>query len=846
MARPPIASIVQTLRASRRPKGGEPGSDQELLARFIRNRDAAAFRALVHRHGQVVFSACRQVLADPADIDDAFQATFLVLLKKVKVLDAAIPLGGWLFAVAHRVAVRCRANNARRRTRESEAARRTRTATELPDLSWREAAAVLHDELNALPDKYRLPLLLCVVHGLTRDEAAEQLGTTVGAVRGQLERGRAVLERRLMKRGVALSAGLLAALMGSSRAPGGPAPELIDQTVRAACGRPGTSVAALAKGAFPMTTLKRTGLAAVLALGLIGAGFGFGLPAPGTSAAAPPNSDNTEKPKADAKAEPKKPEVKERTITGKVLGSEGQPLAAELQLVWEEGKPQPLGKSAADGTFKVTVPVNRGEPGGWLVATRPGHGPDFQPHGMGYIPASMTATAELTLRLPKERPIKGRLLDQQGKPVAGATVAASSPGVLRFRRVHGEALPDLDDRRLQPRGAAERGPRHVVPQPVPESARRRSPSPYAATTDKDGRFTLSGIGANHLVVLRIRGTGVADKEIVTLNRDGFDPAPVNKAARDNEFKGFTFGGKWVLYGPDPAVVLEPEKLIRGRVTDHEGKPRAGVSVTFSRPNKRDLNPDYNQAVTDKDGRYEIRGAHKHPVTWWRFHPTRAAGLLPCQGFADDTVGYEPITIDLKCAKGVVVTGTVKNKATGEPVPSWIYREVLADNPFVENYPPFRHAASMLDASSKTDAAGRYRVVTVPGPVLLMVSPHQGERNEFKPVAPDPKHPQRFTDKYGGLSFYTYGGAISPVQGCWCRVLEAKPTDSEVTVDIELEPATKAPVKVIGPDGKPVTGTKATGVTHVEFAHPTEYPDTDTLTVFNLDPKKERVLEAVLP
>jgi RNA polymerase sigma factor (sigma-70 family) len=281
MAQQTLSRAVQTLRAAARPRAGVAAeSDHALLTRFVQRHDADAFRELVRRHERTVLAACRQVLPDPADVEDAFQATFLVLLKKARALDASAPLGGWLFGVAHRVAVRARSDTRRRASREAEAAARKPTTVELPDLSWREAAAVLHDELNALPEKYRLPLLLCCVQGVTRDEAAEQLRTTVGAIRGQLERGRSLLERRLTRRGIALSAGWLAVLLGSSRAAGVPPARLIELTLRAATGTTTPSVAALARGAFPMTALKRTGLAALLFFGLVGVGFGVGGPRP--------------------------------------------------------------------------------------------------------------------------------------------------------------------------------------------------------------------------------------------------------------------------------------------------------------------------------------------------------------------------------------------------------------------------------------------------------------------------------------------------------------------------------------------------------------------------------------
>jgi len=842
VAQPTLTRVVSTLRASARRKADAPDGDRDLLTRFVKHRDEAAFRSLVHRHGPTVLTACRQVLSDPADIDDAFQATFLVLLKKVQSIDAAVPLGGWLFTAAHRVAVRCRADNTRRRAREAEAARRQPVTTELPDVSWREAAAVLHAELNALPEKYRLPLLLCGVRGLTRDEAAEQLGTTVGAVRGQLERGRALLERRLTKRGIVLSAGLLAVLlMGSSRAAGGPSAELIDRAVRALGGHTSAAVAALANGAFPMTPLKQMILPVVLMFGLIGAGLGSPPPiaAPGEKSA-----PKMEKPKADARPEPtrpepKKPEAKERTITGKVLDADGKPVEAELSLVWLEGNPQPLGKTKADGTFSASVPLKFKDQGGWLVARAAGHGFDFRPTGIEDVPQSMTASADLTLTLPRGRSIKGRVLDLQGKPVAGATVmairfAAYDNDVSMNRHLNAWAaehnrggLPPYGDRTMYFTDKYE----------VKER-------PYTATSNKDGHFEITGTGANQLVILQVRGPGVADKEFVTLNRDGFDPVPFNNSAEEHGKKAYSFVRKWALYGPDPTFVMDREKIIRGRVTDHEGHPRAGVTVTFSRTNRRELNFEPARATTDKDGQYEIRGARKRAGYGVEVDVDLMAGLLPCQGFADDTVGYEPIVIDLKCAKGVIVTGTVKNKGTGEPVVAQLWVGVIANNPFVEKYPPFMHAAAHTSGQFRSDARGNYRAVVIPGPVVLSAGPLNASHLQFKPAVPDPKRAGVFvTSEEGALMYDAYGagGEQAFVQGSsWCKVLDAKPTDTELKVAVELEPSTKTAVPVVDADGRPVSGVKATGIEDRQYAVALDLPNA-ALTVYNLDVAKKRLV-----
>ena len=122
----------------------------------------------MRRHERGVLSACRRVLSDPADIDDAFQATFLVLLKKSHSIDWKKSLGSWLYAAAFRIALHARANAKRRCERERTAAQHRQTETPPIDLSWREAFGILHEELDRLPSRYRLPLLHCYLEGRSR------------------------------------------------------------------------------------------------------------------------------------------------------------------------------------------------------------------------------------------------------------------------------------------------------------------------------------------------------------------------------------------------------------------------------------------------------------------------------------------------------------------------------------------------------------------------------------------------------------------------------------------------------------------------------------------------------
>jgi len=221
--------------------------DAELLEHFCSSTDPDAFEAIVRRHGERVLAACYKVLADSDEVEDVFQATFVVLLRQARTIRNRQSLGGYLYGVAHRIALQARLRTARRHRVE---ARPTPQLAEPPDLAWHEACAILHEELNQLPDKYRLPLMLCYLDGMSRDEAARQLGVKTDVLRGQLERGRDRLRTRLTRRGVTLSAGLLAAVANTGTAAHLPEP-LLRATVAAAGGRISTTVAALVASVTP-------------------------------------------------------------------------------------------------------------------------------------------------------------------------------------------------------------------------------------------------------------------------------------------------------------------------------------------------------------------------------------------------------------------------------------------------------------------------------------------------------------------------------------------------------------------------------------------------------------------
>jgi RNA polymerase sigma factor (sigma-70 family) len=205
--------------------------DAQLLECFRAQRDEAAFATLVRRHGPMVLNVCRSVLHHEQDAEDCFQATFLVLARKASSLRHPEAVAGWLCEVAFRVALKAQADSARRRARERRATP-MKAADASQDMTLADLRRVLHEELVALPEKYRLPLVLCYLQGRTQEEAASQLGWSRGAFRGRLDRAREHLRRRLEARGVSPSAMLCAAAV----APGTAIETLICATVRAVTG----------------------------------------------------------------------------------------------------------------------------------------------------------------------------------------------------------------------------------------------------------------------------------------------------------------------------------------------------------------------------------------------------------------------------------------------------------------------------------------------------------------------------------------------------------------------------------------------------------------------------------
>jgi RNA polymerase sigma factor (sigma-70 family) len=281
MATSPMNEVIQHLRRAGLLHDAAHLTDRHLLENFISRRDVAALEVLVRRHGPMVWDVCRRVLGNHHDAEDAFQATFLVLIRKAASIRTNA--GNWLYGVAHQTALKARATRAKRRVREVQ-------VTEMPERAekeqtlWCDLQPLLDHELSLLPEKYRAVIVLCDLEGQTGREAARQLGCPEGTVASRLARARAMLAKRLTRHGLAVSGGTLAGVLSSKAVSASVPTPVMTATIKAvtlvaagqaaAKGAISLKVAALTEGVMKSMLLTKLKIATVvlLAVAILGTG----------------------------------------------------------------------------------------------------------------------------------------------------------------------------------------------------------------------------------------------------------------------------------------------------------------------------------------------------------------------------------------------------------------------------------------------------------------------------------------------------------------------------------------------------------------------------------------------
>lgn len=802
--------------------------DRQLLDEFLRRRDEAAFAELVRRHGPMVLNVCQSVLHNRHDAEDVFQAAFLILARKASSIRHREAVGGWLCEVAYRLARKEQTAIARRRTLE-ERREAPAVADPLLDMTLRELHQVLLEELQGLPEKYRLPLVLCYLEGRTQSDAARQLGWAKDTLRGRLNRGRGQLRERLVRRGLALSAGLFLSALTSGPALAVLPAVYVETTVKAALassiGRGGglvsERVAALVEGTTRTLFAGHGKIITVmlLTLGLLTASAGvwvqrqLAAEAPHDSVGQPAEAPPTSR---EAPAQPKPEFLLEEkgdtiVVSGRVLDPEGKPFAgAELTMWWQEHrgwfayhdsamhdvKPYRGGTSEADGRFHFTFAKSAiantlatGTAKPWNGAVLVAAAKDFGPAWLHVLRLGEPGRKLQLVR--DDVPIVGRVRDLQGRPVVGATVRL---GVVK-------TLPnDPYDTLRQDTWAG-------LTLPV--------------TTDKDGRFRVTGIGRNRLAKLIVSGPGIETKVVEVATRPMVDGKSVAQATLD------------LLVGPTKPI----EGTVRAKDT---GKPLAGVWIYGNERdycNGQDVGGQPIRAVTDARGRYRLLGlpkAGRYELTVFAANGQSHLGTVRTVA---DSEGLKPIAVDFSLRRGIPVRLRLVDKQTGQPVRGYIHYQPTEDNPLrvVEAVTPSRE----WHLVHPTEQDGYARFVAYPGPGVIFAQVGFGYA-PFLPVRLDPadKAKSKGDPIYDFLEFFNAYRRIDPAE-----------SHKELTFDLCVDSGLKLQGRLIDPDSQPVMGAIAYGLRFGRTASRSPKPQdealkTETFVAVGLDPQSPCTLSFV--
>jgi RNA polymerase sigma factor (sigma-70 family) len=341
-----------------RPANGGGLTDGQLLARFIDSRDEAAFAALVHRHGKMVLGVCRRILGHAQDAEDAFQATFLVLARKAASVAKREALASFLYGVAYRTALQARAAAVRRRARERQVVEMPHP--EAPPCEAQDWRPVLDRELNALPERYKAPVVLCDLEGKTRREAARQLGVSEGTLSSHLTRGRRLLAKRLSRHGVALSGGALAGLLYEGAASARvPAPLVVSTVQAAVCVAAGRAAVATPAAVLMNEVLKamlltkvKLAVAGVMVMATLGAsGLLY-------RAAGQPEGKQPARPRTEVEALRREVELLKFNL--EVVLEKCRAQEAELRALRGQGASQKITRDTREGLAEITRDTREG------------------------------------------------------------------------------------------------------------------------------------------------------------------------------------------------------------------------------------------------------------------------------------------------------------------------------------------------------------------------------------------------------------------------------------------------------------------------------------------------------
>jgi RNA polymerase sigma factor (sigma-70 family) len=792
-------------------------SDSQLLARYAASRDGSAFAALVARHGPMVLSTCRAILRHEHDIEDAFQATFLVLAKRASSVRDGDALGGWLHRVANRVAIEANSAANQRRRRESGALAMAMTIPSRSSVGLEpEVCAMVHAEIDRLPDRHRLPVVLCDLEGLTYEQAAGRLRWTVPALRCQLSKARRRLRDRLIRRG--LTGGALGATIAASHATAA-VPAVWAESVVAAATGGASSLAAGALAHAVIRSLPAVKLKIVMAAALVIAGIttaGVVVIAAARPDAPKPSMNApaaTQKPPAAANAKAAAP-TGILEVRGRVVGPDGRAVPGATVRAFRDDRPAPEDTSGPDGRFFLQVEppsprmasilINSHTASPRFVASAPGFGPVLAeaPHKLG-------ASDELTIRLVEDGPpIEGRIIDLQGRPVAGARVQV---GRLWFA----EGI-DLTTHIEKNRAGTVRDIWNGL---------KKLPTTIATTTDADGRFHLTGMGRDRVAELLVSGPTIATTVLYAMSRDGPDAHCIDRwpEPRPVVFHARRFESR-----------VPPIKPIVGVVRDKDtGRPIPGMilrATVYNKDSGVNLPAPGVVAVTDAQGRYRLAGltrgsSYRVFVEPGGGLPYLAATLLA----SESSPGLGPVIFDIALKRGVLVRGRVTDKATGRPVSGFVHAYTFRDNPHIGEFPGYVES-SPVHVYLQND--GRYEIVTVPGRgIIACRSDMLRYRTGIGASAISGYDRERARFETQPNSFFVANYHV-------LAEVNLDPKSESGTVDLQVDPGHTVALTAVDPEAKPIGGTAVAGIADLSPA--IEYPQqSSTMEIHALDSSQPR-------
>jgi RNA polymerase sigma factor (sigma-70 family) len=631
--------------------------DSQLVDRFAACRDEGAFETLLHRHAGLVWGVCRRMLKDSHLAEDAFQATFLVLAREVSSIRKRQSVGSWLYGVAYRLASRVRSDSTRRQQCEGRM-RATNEPDPMTDIIRRELRPVLDEELQALPEKYRAPLILCYLQGKTHEQAAQELGWPVGTMSRRLDKGRDLLRQRLTLRGVTVSATLLTVTLANESTAAIPA-GLVATTLRTAIlfasgttavsALVSASAARLAEGLIKDAAVTKLKIAAVSLIGLVLV-TGTGTLVVRAMNGALPQSESRrygdtilEEParnQPESSVEPAQVARPMMTTRGRVLDRTGKPVAGAKVYLSEWSPEEPafqslsnfkylLAQTATDttGTFQLKdSPLTRPGAQLWdLVVVAPDHALAFRP---ALFEEDRSGS---TFVLGPEAKLSGWLVDPDGRPVIGARV-----DLLAVAGLHDSAVPSR----------CSAGSLHLSPAQIPIKSK----------TDRAGKFEIRGVPQDVRLTLMV-------------SHDDFERERIFVATTERKPPDLfdVQGGKILprrerVYPNGFTHALKAGHRIRGTIVQQDDGlpvPRARVSIEPSDSPAGDAQKywwDDFSATSDHRGKFMISGFGAGRYTLHVIPPKRSPYLAPYT-----PLDVRPDTPDQEIAVHLVRGGTIHGK-----------------------------------------------------------------------------------------------------------------------------------------------------------------------------------------